>query len=180
MLKLLLTGLWVCVVTLGAVYGAVQMNKPAPPVDEEAKKKEMQELVRGESITVPVISDGAITGYFLSRISFMMDKEKIKGVKLPMTELTTDELFTNLIGNKMVDLSKPGVFELEKFRSNIKANMNKRLGDDLIAEVLVEQLDYLSKEDIRNNASRGNKNPNPGQKIVEGVKVEEPPKSAGH
>ena len=180
MLKLLLTGLWVCVITLGAVYASVQINKPAPPVDEAAKKKEMEELVRGESITIPVISEGAITGYFLGRVSFMMDKEKIKGVKLPMTELTTDELFTLLIGNKMVDLSKPGAFDLEKFRSNIKDSLNKKLGDGLVAEVLVEQLDYLSKEDIRNNASRGNKNPNPGQKIVEGVKIEEAPKSSGH
>jgi flagellar basal body-associated protein FliL len=179
MVKLLLTGLWVCVVTLGAVYFSVQMSAAPAPVDEEARKKELLELVRGESITIPVISDGAISGYFLSRVSFMMDKEKIKGVKLPMTELTTDELFTLLIGNKMVDLSKPGAFELEKFRSSIKDDLNKKLGDGLVAEVLVEQLDYLSKEDIRNNASRGNKNPNPGKKIVEGVKVEEP-KSAGH
>ncbi|WP_105381500.1 hypothetical protein [Neorhizobium alkalisoli] len=179
MVKLLLTGLWVCVVTLGAVYFSVQMSAAPAPVDEEARKKELLELVRGESITIPVISDGAISGYFLSRVSFMMDKEKIKGVKLPMTELTTDELFTLLIGNKMVDLSKPGAFELEKFRSSIKDDLNKKLGDGLVAEVLVEQLDYLSKEDIRNNASRGNKNPNPGKKIVEGVKVEEP-KSTGH
>ena len=179
MVKLLLTGLWVCIVTLGAVYFSVQMSAAPAPVDEEARKKELLELVRGESITIPVISEGAISGYFLSRVSFMMDKEKIKGVKLPMTELTTDELFTLLIGNKMVDLSEPGAFELEKFRSTIKDDLNKRLGDGLVAEVLVEQLDYLSKEDIRNNASRGNKNPNPGKKIVEGVKVEEP-KSAGH
>lgn len=180
MVKLLLTGLWVCVVTLGAVYFSVQMSAAPAPVDEEAKKKELQELVRGESITIPVISDGAITGYFLSRISFMMDKEKIKGVKLPITEVTTDELFTLLIGNKMVDLSKPGAFDLEKFRSSIKDDLNGKLGEGLVAEVLVEQLDYLSKEDIRNNASRGNKNPNPGQKIVEGVKIEAPPSSASH
>lgn len=181
MIKLLLTGIWVCVVTLGGVFAAVQMNKPAPHVDEEAKKKEMQELVRGEPITIPVISNGAITGYFLSRVSFMMDKKKIKDVKLPMMELTTDQLYTLLIGNRMVDLSKPGAFELEKFRSSIKDGMNKKLGDGLVQEVLVEQLDYLSKEDIRNNASRGNKNPNPGQKIVEGAKVEAPAaKSAGH
>lgn len=179
MIKLLLTGIWVCVVTLGAVYASVQMNKPAPPVDEEAKKKSMQELVRGESITVPIISEGAISGYFLGRVSFMMDKDKIKGVKLPVTELTTDALFTLLIGNKMVDLSKPGAFDLQKFRSSIREDLNKKLGDTYVAEVLVEQLDYLSKEDIRNNASRGNKNPNPGKKIVEGVKIEAGPKSAG-
>ncbi|MFB9950196.1 hypothetical protein ACFFP0_15140 [Rhizobium puerariae] len=180
MVKLLLTGLWVCIVTLGAVYFSVQMSAAPAPVDEEAKKKELLELVRGESITIPVISDGAITGYFLSRVSFMMDKAKIKDVKLPMAELTTDELFTLLIGNRMVDLAKPGAFDLEKFRSSIRDGLNRKLGDGLVAEVLVEQLDYLSKEDIRNNASRGNKNPNPGKKIVEGVKVEEPAKSSGH
>src|SRR5690606_14972537 len=130
---------------------------------------ELLELVRGESITIPVIADGAITGYFLSRVSFMVDREKFRQVKLPITELTTDALFTLLIGNRMVDLSEPGAFDLEKFRSSIRDGVNKRLGEGLVAEVLVEQLDYLSKEDIRNNASRGNKNPNPGRKIVEGV-----------
>ncbi|MGK9052305.1 hypothetical protein [Neorhizobium petrolearium] len=180
MVKLLLTGLWVCIVTLGAVYFSVQMSAAPAPVDEEARRKEMQELVRGESITIPVISNGAITGYFLSRVSFMMDKEKIRNVKLPITELTTDGLFTLLIGNKMVDLSKPGAFDLEKFRSSIKDDMNSKLGEGLVAEVLVEQLDYLSKEDIRNNASRGNKNPNPGQKIVKGVKIDAPAQPAAH
>ncbi|KGD86265.1 hypothetical protein [Rhizobium sp. YS-1r] len=179
MIKLLLTGLWVCIVTLGAVYFSVQMSAAPTPVDEEAKKKELLELIPGESITIPVISDGAITGYFLGRVSFMVDKQKITGVKLPITEVTTDELFTLLIGNKMVDLSKPGAFDLEKFRSSIKDGMNKKLGEGLVSEVLVEQLDYLSKEDIRNNASRGNKNPNPGRKIVEGVKIEAP-QSSGH
>lgn len=180
MIKLLLTGIWVCVVTLGAVYFSVQMSAAPAPVDEEAKRKELLELVRGESITIPVIADGAITGYFLSRVSFMMDKEKFKQVTLPVTELTTDELFTLLIGNKMVDLGQPGAFDLEKFRASIKDGMNKRLGEGLVAEVLVEQLDYLSKEDIRNNASRGNKNPNPGTKIIEGVKLDEPQQAAGH
>ena len=174
MVKLLLTGLWVCIVTLGAVYFSVQMSAAPAPVDEEARRKELLQLVRGESITIPMIADGAITGYFLSRVSFMMDKEKIKNTKLPITELTTDQLFTLLIGNQMVDLSKPGAFNLEKFRTSIKDNFNKKLGEGLVAEVLVEQLDYLSKEDIRNNASRGNKNPNPGKKIVEGVKIEDP------
>jgi flagellar basal body-associated protein FliL len=179
MIKLLLTGLWVCLVTLGAVYFSVQMSAAPAPVDEETARKEMLELVRGESITVPLIDKGTISGYFLGRISFMMDKEKIKSVELPMTELMTDQLFTLLVGNKMVDLGNPGAFDLETFRSRIKEDMNKKLGDAMVAEVLVEQLDYMSKEDIRNNASRGNRNPLSPVRIVEGEKVEEPA-STGH
>lgn len=179
MVKLLLTGLWVCIVTLGAVYFSVQMSAAPAPVDEEAKKKELQEFVRGEVITVPMMTDGAITGYFLGRISFMMDKEKIKEVKLPVTELMTDQLFTLLVGNRMVDLSNPGAFDLEKFRSSVKDGMNARMGEGVVAEVLVEQLDYMSKDDIRNNASRGSKSSPAVKKIVEGVAVSAPA-SSGH
>jgi flagellar basal body-associated protein FliL len=179
MVKLLLTGLWVCIVTLGAVYFSVQMSAAPAPVDEEAQKKAMQELVRGEPITVPMIADGTITGYFIGRISFMMDKEKIKDVALPVTELMTDQLYTMLVGNRMVDLSDPGAFDLEKFRSSVKEEMNRKLGDEMVAEVLVEQLDYMSKEDIRLNASRGGRSSPPVQKIVEGAPVEAS-QSSGH
>lgn len=179
MVKLLLTGLWVCIVTLGAVYFSVQMSAAPAPVDEEAKKKELQEFVRGEVITVPMMANGSITGYFIGRISFMMDKEKIKDVKLPVTELMTDQLYTQLVGNRMVDLSNPGGFDLEKFRSTVRDGMNARMGEGVVAEVLVEQLDYMSKDDIRNNASRGSKSSPPVQKIVEGAPVEAP-KTSGH
>jgi flagellar basal body-associated protein FliL len=181
MLKLLLTGLWVCIVTLGAVYFSVQMSAAPAPVDEEAKKKELLEVVRGEAITVPMIANGNVQGYFIGRISFMMDKEKSKEIKLPITELMTDQLFTLLVGNKMVDLSKPGAFDLDKFKSTIKDGMNTKFGDQVVAEVLVEQLDYMSKEDIRTNAAKGGKGSPPVQKIVDGVTVEAPAAaSAGH
>lgn len=179
MIKLLLTGLWVCIVTLAAVYFSVQMSAPPPPVDEEAARKEALELVRGESLTVPVISDGMITGYFLGRFSFMMDKEQIKGQNLPMTELTTDQLFTLLVGDKMIDLGNPGAFDLETFRTRIKDQLNAKLGEGMVDEVLVEQLDFISKEDIRTNVAREGKRPVAPTKIVEGVVVEEP-KPATH
>jgi hypothetical protein len=180
MVKLLLTGLWVCIVTLGAVYFSVQMSAAPAAVDEEARKRELLEFVRGETITVPMIADGSITGYFIGRISFMMEKAKVKDVKLPMTELMTDQLYTLLVGNRMVDLSHPGAFDLEKFRATIKADMNQKLGDEIVAEVLVEQLDYMSKDDIRTNASKGGKASPPVQKIVDGAAVETPAASTGH
>jgi hypothetical protein len=180
MVKLIFTGLWVCAVTLGAVYFSVQMSAPPPPVDEAELLKARSELVKGESINVPMLSNGAVQGYFITRISFMMDKEKIKTVKLPVTELMTDELFTLLVGNRMVDLSHTASFDLAAFRASIKDNLNKRFGDEYVLDVLVEQLDYLSKDDIRTNGERS-----PGKqvapiKIVEGAKVEAAPASTGH
>lgn len=179
MIKLLLTGLWVCAVTLGAVYGSVQMSKPKPVVDEATQLRNKSELVKGENINVPVLGNGKVQGYFVTRISFLMDKEKIKGVHLPTTEMMTDELFSLLVGNKMVDLGNTKAFDLDAFRKSIKEKLNERFQGEYVLDVLVEQLDYLSKDDIRTNAERPPGKQVAPTKIVEGVKIEAPAKS-GH
>lgn len=178
MLKIVFIGLWACVVTLGTVYGSVYMAT-RPPVDEEALRKASLQLVRGEPITVPLIADGSVNGYFLTRISFMMDKEKITGVELPMTEYMTDELFTLLVGNKMVDIANIGAFDVAAFREAIKTDMNKRLGEGFVGEVLVEQLDYLAKNDTRVGGNESKPQSSP-VKIVEGEAPPAAPASGGH
>lgn len=178
--KILAVGLWVCIVTLGAVYGAISLaTAPSGPSEEESKKVALQ-LVSGEPITIPVITDGGVSGYFLTRVSFMMDKEKITGVELPMTELMTDELFTLLIGNKMVDLANTRGFDVGVFREKIKTDMNAHLGEGFVSQVLIEQLDYVSKEVARKAANGETKGPMETTTIVEGEKVEAPAASSGH
>ncbi|WP_159946572.1 hypothetical protein [Rhizobium sp. 18065] len=177
--KLLAVGLWVCIVTLGAVYGAISLaTAPAGPSEEDHKAP--LELVKGEPITIPVISDGGVSGYFLTRVSFMMDKAKITGVELPMTELMTDELFTLLIGNKMVDLANTKGFDVAVFREKIKTDINAHLGEGFVSQVLIEQLDYVSKEVARKAADGDSRGPLDATVIVEGEKVEEPAAGSGH
>jgi hypothetical protein len=173
MVKLVLTGVWVCLVTLAAVYFSVQMAT-APVTDPNAGKTPAQEFVMGEPINIPVISNDGVSGYFLTKVSFMMNKDKAKDLPLPLVELTTDQLFTLLVGNRMIDIAHPNSFKLDEFRNDIKKNMNERLGGDYIASVLVQQIDYVSKEEIRSNSS------GPVKKNLKPVKiVESDPVPAG-
>lgn len=173
MVKTVVVGIWVCLVTLAAVYFSVDMATK-PKADPEAEKKPAIEMVKGESITVPVLKDGEVLGYFIGRVSFLMDKEKLQGVELPMTEYMTDEMFSLLVGSKMVNLSDPTAFKLDEYKKMIREDLNKRLGDEYVKDVLVEQLDYMSKEDIRVGQAGGK--PNPPQQIV---KPEKPPAAEG-
>ncbi len=152
MVKLVLTGIWVCAITLASVYFSVYLATAPAPAEADDKKSAL-ELVKGESITVPIIGNGAVTGYFLGRMSFMINKDLVKDMQLPLTEITTDELFTLLVGNKMVDVTNMKGFDPQAFRATIKKDMNERLGGEYIADVLLEQLDYLSKEDAKESAS---------------------------
>ncbi|MBB4010199.1 flagellar basal body-associated FliL family protein [Allorhizobium taibaishanense] len=172
MVKIVLAGVWACIVALVAVYFSVKLATAPPPVEES--KAPPTEVVRGESITVPFLDNGAVKGYFIGRFSFMVDKQKAEGLQMPMTALTTDELFTLLVGNRMVDLSKSTKLDVEGFKQAIKTGINKRLGTDVINDVLIEQLDFLGKDDIREGGG-GKPKLLPAVKIVEGQK---PPESA--
>ena len=152
MIKLVLTGVWVCAITLASVYFSVHMATAPAPAPDDSKQSKL-ELVKGETITVPIIADGAVTGYFLGKVSFMMNKDAVKNVSLPLTEMTTDELFTLLVGNKMIDISNMKAFDPNAFREMIKKDINQHLGADYIDQVMLEQLDYLSKEEVKANAS---------------------------
>jgi hypothetical protein len=105
----------------------------------------------------------------------MMNKDKAKDAAIPLPALTTDTLFSLLVGNKMIDMSQPKTFNVEAFRGDIKKTMNDRLGGDYVASVVIEQLDYLSKEEIR--ASEG-ASPKKNMKMVSIVPAEAPPEGA--
>ncbi|MDE1991627.1 MAG: hypothetical protein KGI75_03955 [Rhizobiaceae bacterium] len=166
MIKLVITGVWVCVVTLASVYFSVQMAT-TPPVNPDDAKKAQQEFVKGESINVPVITNGQVTGYFITRISYVMTKGKAAELQTPLTELTTDQLYSLLVGNNAIDIAHTQNFNVADFRNAIKKNMNDRLGGDYVADVLVEQLDYLSKDEIRAGEASGRKTPKT-VKVVQG------------
>lgn len=83
----------------------------------------------------------------------MVNKEMVKGATLPLTEMTTDALFSLLVGNKMVDIANMKSFDPIAFRDMVKKDLNTSLGGEYIDQVLLEQLDYLSKEEVAANAS---------------------------
>ncbi len=175
MIKLILVGVWICVLTLGSVYFSMQMAA-APRVDEEAAARAAAlDLVRGSQATIPVISDGAVKGYFLTRLSYTANRELAAKQPVPMGEMITDELYTLLVGQRMIDVEKIDSFDVDGFRSTIKDGINKRLGAEVIEDVLVEQIDYIAKLEV------GKEPPRRGTAIVRsGEAPEAPAKLTAH
>lgn len=174
MLKVLLVGLWVCIATIGGVYLSVKLSQSSSEANA-APAPIITTVVRGNPISMPVINDGAVDGYFLGRISLSVDSDKSKKVKLPLDVLLTDELFSLLMGDRMIDLKTVGNFDPQNFRTKIKDGMNAKLGDTVVADVMIEQLDYMSKDTMKKNEAKRGSDPIPAQKIVAGTPVEASP-----
>lgn len=148
MLKLVFTGVWVCAVSLGSVYFSMQHASAPVESPEDAERRALQEYVPGELITVPVITDGAVQGYFLTKLSFAVDKNKIKHLDVPLKETVTNALFDILVGKQLINVADRNSFDLATFKTAVKDGLNADMHDQVVFEVLVEQLEYLSKEDV--------------------------------
>ncbi len=149
MIKLLLTGVWAAAITLGSVY--VSLRHASAPIEssEDAARAAVQEYVPGELITVPVITGGAVQGYFLTKLSFAVDKTKVAKLSVPLKESVTNTLFDVLIGKNLINVADNSSFDLATFKDTVKKGLNEQMKDEVIFEVLVEQLEYLSKEDVK-------------------------------
>lgn len=167
MLKIILTGIWICAVTLGAVYYSVQMAMPPEPGNEEANRAASLEYIRGENLSIPVIANGEVNGYFVARITVRIDRDRIGKVEVPLKQLLTDELITLLSNTSMTNLAHVRTFDPVAFKDHLKAGLNSKLGEGSIETVLIEQLDYLSKADLRAVNGQGPES----IKIVEGETV---------
>lgn len=166
MFKLIITGIWVAAVTLGSVYLSIQMSKAPDPNAEEAAKKAVQELVRGEVVTYPVIAQGRVEGYFLARVSFVTDKTKLAEITLPVPELLTDEMYTELVGDKVIRIGENRNFDLKAFKDRVKQALNQKLGAEIVLDVVVEQIDYLTKQEIQDAISKPGSSVKHGERLV--------------
>ena len=153
MIKLVLTGVWICVITLASVYFSMQMAA-APRVDEDAARAAALELIKGTQTTIPVIRDGTVKGYFLTRVSFAADAERVAKQVVPIADAITDELYTLLVGERMVDIETLDRFDVEAFRTRIRDGLNTRFGEQIIDRVLVEQIDYIAKAEVNSKPIR--------------------------
>jgi hypothetical protein len=162
MIKLIGTGVWILLITLASVYFSLKMAS-APKVDTAAAEREAaMEFVSGYTTTVPVISEGGVNGYLLTKLAYKANKELAAKQVVPLPEMITDELYTLLVGKKMIDIADVGSFDLEAFRGIVKEGLNRRFGADVIDEVYVEQIDYLTTASVEDPA------PKRGVTIVKG------------
>jgi hypothetical protein len=152
MIKPILLGLWLCGVTLASAYGVITWQKhkreaevavaSAPPVIEQMQTK---------VINVPIISDGAVQGYVLAQFAFSIDAGKNKELSTKPDLILVDEAFKLIYAGEAVDFRRLRKADVDALAKIIRTNVNKRLGQDLVRDVLVQQLNYLPRDQLRSS-----------------------------
>jgi hypothetical protein len=149
-IKTLLVGIWLCVVTLGAAYGVLIMQKKETS-EGEAHAPAKLEQRQTKMLNVPIINNGAVQGYVLAQFAFTVEAEKTKELSTKPDLIVVDEAFKLIYAGDVVDFRHMRRADIAALSKMILDNVNKRLGQTLIHEVLVQELNYLPKEQLRSS-----------------------------
>ena len=151
MLKLVAIGVWVILVTAGATFASVYLATSGnEPNKIEATDLGVEEL-KSEMTSIPVMRNGDIIGYLILQLSFAADRKLLEERKLDPLPFMMDAAFRVVFSSTDVDFRKLRGPDLEKLTAAIATEANARLGAELVRNVLLQQLNFVKKEDIRTN-----------------------------
>lgn len=156
MMKLIVAALWISVTTTGAMLFAFNSAQQIDEATQESLFTPFNGLdyVKTGIISVPVFDKGQVHGYFLARLVFVAEGKRLAQLRLPAETLLADEVYSQLYANPQIDFTSRDTFDIDGFRQSVRDGVNKRLGEELIREILVEQVDYLPKSETGANSPR--------------------------
>jgi hypothetical protein len=173
MIKFVVAALWIAAVTVGSVYYSFNMLQQTAEETPEPSFFGGLDYVRTDMISVPLLRDKKVEGYFLARLVYTVEPEKLKKLSLPVDALLMDQVYAYLYANPHIDFVNRTNLDLDALRGGIRDSVNARVGEKLVHEVLIEQLDFLTREDIRENTARR-------RAVALGAAGKEVPQNGGH
>ncbi len=148
MIKNVIAGFWICTVTLASCYAAFTWTtgQAAPSEKEAFVGLQYKKL---PTMNVPVIVEGAVQGYVVANLVFTADSETLRRIAVPAEAFVQDEIFRHIYGDQSLDFRKLSRYDVNAMLLAVKEKANKRLGADIIKEILVENFNFVDKSDIR-------------------------------
>lgn len=154
MIKFVFAAVWIAAAALGSVYYSFNQAKEHSGTPSEPSLFGGLDYVKTGIVSVPLFSNGRVYGYFLARLVFTVQPDNLKALSLPIEALLVDQVYDYLYANPDIDYHDKETVDLKRIKEGIRDSVNARVGRPLIHDVLIEQVDFLSKTDIRDNTIR--------------------------
>jgi hypothetical protein len=150
-LKLAVLGVWVIIVTAAATFGAVHLKSFTNGGEQSGQEDLGVEELKAEMTSVPMIRGGEIIGYLIIQLSFQADRRVLAEKQLEPMPYLNDAAFRVVFASTDVDFRRLRGSDLDSMTAAIAKEANARIGGEMIRQVLIQQLNFVRKEDIRTN-----------------------------
>ena len=143
-MKTFLVGLWVLIVALGTSYAVASLDS-TPKAAGEAKP--VLTLEKTRVINVPMIAGGAVRGFIVAQFGYTVEAAKAKALPIAPDAFLLDEAFRAIYTDDKLDFLHLEKYDIAGFTGRLAAATNKRLGAEIVHEVLIQDFTFISKEE---------------------------------
>jgi hypothetical protein len=141
----LIAGVWALIVALGAVYGVIYTDDPARQTKAAADNPTL-ETMKTRVLNVPMIAGGAVRGFIVAQFAFTVDPKLARKLTVQPDVFVLDEAFRKIYTDDHLDFLHLDKYDISGLTSYLVAATNKRLGMDVVHDVLVQDFTFVSKE----------------------------------
>ena len=143
-MKTFIVGLWVLVVSLGTSFAVATIGSATKPA---AADKPTLQLEKTRVLNVPIIAAGGVRGFIVAQFNFTVDAAKMKSAPVPPEAFLLDEAFRAIYTDDHLDFLHLDKYDINGLTARLIAATNKRLGSDLVHDVLIQDFTFISKEE---------------------------------
>ncbi len=155
MIKTIAIGVWACVVALGSTFAAATWSSGGTveiPVPQHEETLTGLEYKKPPPITVPMISDGRLRGYVVVKVVFTANANDLHHFPVDPQPFVLDETFRRIYTDGKIEFDQMSKYNLDDITAAIKTDVNTRLGASLIQDVLIDELNYVDKDSLKQQA----------------------------
>lgn len=149
MIRMIVTGLWVCMITAGATSGVAYWKATGGLLSQQQEYLEGLEYVKTKVMNVPMLANGAVQGYVVTQLVFTADAKMLRQLPVPADAFVVDEAFRSIYADERLDFRNLARYDLANLTRGIRERVNERMKAAVIQDVLVEEFNYVAKEDLR-------------------------------
>jgi hypothetical protein len=142
-----------CLSTIGGLYGAMSWKANAKASDTQDVQSKLQ-IMKTRMVSVPLLTDGEVFGYVVTRLQFVADADLVKLSTVQPDVFVADEAFRQIYETAPDDMKSGRKQVLRDLALKVTAGANKRIGRDVVRDVMIDSWTYLSKQDMMRNNER--------------------------
>ena len=142
MIKMIVAAIWCSAMVAAGGFGADYVMK-MKAAKENAKPEIALETRKTRELNVPIIRDGAVKGYVVVQLNYVVDVEAAKKLPAAPDPFVIDEMFQYIYGDEKIDFAHLDRLDLSKMTEALIQRVNTRLRANVITDMGVIECNFL-------------------------------------
>jgi hypothetical protein len=149
MIRLVLAGLWVCILTAGTSYAVAYWKENGSALSAKDEHLDGLQSQKTRVLSVPMVENGAVQGYIVARFVYTVEGSTMRQLAVPPEPYVVDEAFRRIYADERLDFRKLARYDLSILTTAIKQRVNERMQAEIVQDVLIDDFNYVSREEFQ-------------------------------